>query len=61
MIDGVVVAADDDDLGGFAPDFSARHVDGALLVVGDIDDHLQHALGARSVEDGLLEDFASIL
>ena len=60
VIDGVVVAADDDDLGGFPADFSAGHVDGALLVVGDIDDHLQHALGTRCVEDGLFEDLASI-
>ena len=55
-----MVAADDDDLGGFPTDFTARHVDGALLVVGYVDEHFQGTLRARGVEDRLFEDLASV-
>ena len=56
-----VVAANDDHLGGFSTNLTAGHVDGALLVIGDVDDHFEHPLRAGGVENGLLEDFSCIL
>ena len=61
VVDGVVVAANDDHFGGFSTNLTAGHVDGALLVVGDVDDHFEHPLRAGGVENGLLEDFSCIL
>ena len=60
VVDGVVVTADDDDLRGLAPNLSAGDVNGVLLVVGDVDEHLQDASWSGGVEDRLFEDFTGV-
>ena len=55
-----MVTPHDDDLRGLAPNLSAGDVNGALLVVGDVDEHLQDASWSGGVEDRLFEDFTGV-
>ena len=60
VVDGVVVAADDHDLRGFATYLAARDVDRAFFVVGHVDDHLQHTRWSGGVENRLLENLTGV-
>mgnify|MGYP001300756695 CR=1 FL=1 len=60
MVNGVVVPSNNDHLGGFPSDFTARDIDGALLVVGHVHEHLDDTGRSGGVEDGLFEDFTGV-